>query len=338
MTRPVIGITMGDPAGIGPEIVVKALNNPDMYDICRPLILGDAGVIAKTAEALGVRSKIHPTTHPELGRYAHGVLDVYDLHNVDTDRLRVGQVQAMAGQAAYEYIEASVRLAMAGSIAAVATGPINKESIRAASVPFIGHTEMYGELTDTGDPLTMFQVLGLKIFFLTRHVSLAEAIRLITRQRLLDYIERCTEALVRLGVEQPTLAVAGLNPHSGEHGLFGDEETREIEPAVAEARVRGLLVAGPIPADSVFHLAKMGRFDAVLSLYHDQGHIAAKTLDFERTVSVTCGLPFLRTSVDHGTALDIAGRGVASSVSMEEAIVVAAQYAGRINVVSHKIV
>ncbi len=338
MTRPVIGITMGDPAGIGPEIVVKALNNPDMYDICRPLILGDAGVIAKTAETLGVRSTIHPTAHPKMGRYAHGVLDVYDLHNVDIDRLQVGQVQAMAGQASYEYIEASVRLAMAGSIAAVATGPINKESIRAAGVPFIGHTEMYGKLTGTGDPLTMFQVLGLRIFFLTRHVSLAEAIRLITRQRLLDYIERCTEALVRLGVEQPTLVVAGLNPHSGEHGLFGDEEAREIEPAVAEAKVRGLLVAGPIPADSVFHLAKMGRFDAVLSLYHDQGHIAAKTLDFERTVSVTCGLPFLRTSVDHGTALDIAGRGVASSVSMEEAIVVAAQYAGRINVVSPKLV
>ena len=338
MTRPVIGITMGDPAGIGPEIVVKALNNSAMYDMCRPLILGDAGVIAKTVEALGLGLKIRPTTHPELGQYAHGVLDVYDLHNVDTDSLQVGQVQAMAGQAAYEYIEASVRLAMSGSIAAVATGPINKESIRAAGVPFIGHTEMYGELTGTGDPLTMFQVLGLRIFFLTRHVSLAEAIRLITRQRLLDYIERCTEAMVRLGVEQPTLAVAGLNPHSGEHGLFGDEETREIEPAVDEAKARGFLVSGPIPADSVFHLAKMGRFDAVLSLYHDQGHIAAKTLDFERTVSVTCGLPFLRTSVDHGTARDIAGRGVASSVSMEEAIVVAAQYAGRINVVSHKIV
>lgn len=337
MTRPVIGITMGDPAGIGPEIVVKALNNPAMYDICRPLILGDAGVIAKTAETLGLGPKVHSITHPELGQYAHGVLDVYDLHNVDRGRLQMGQVQAMAGQAAYEYIEASVRLAMSGSIAAVATTPINKESIRAANVPFIGHTEMYGELTGTGDPLTMFQVLGLRIFFLTRHVSLAEAIRLITRERLIDYIERCTEALVRLGVEKPTLAVAGLNPHSGEHGLFGDEETREIEPAVAEAKARGLRVSGPIPADSVFHLTKMGRFDAVLSLYHDQGHIAAKTLDFERTVSVTCGLPFLRTSVDHGTALDIAGRGVASPVSMEEAIVVAAQYAGRINVVSPKL-
>jgi len=327
---------MGDPAGIGPEIVVKALNNPAMYDMCRPLILGDAGVIAKTTEMLGLGLEIRSAAYPERGQYAHGVLDVYDLHNVDTDRLQVGQVQAMAGQAAYEYIEASVRLAMSGSVDAVATGPINKESIRAACVPFIGHTEMYGELTGTDDPLTMFQVLGLRIFFLTRHVSLAEAVRLITRQRLLDYLERCTEALVRLGVEHPTLAVAGLNPHSGEHGLFGDEEAREIEPAVAEAKARGLAVSGPVPADSVFHLAKMGRFDAVISLYHDQGHIAAKTLDFERTVSVTCGLPFLRTSVDHGTALDIAGKGVASSVSMEEAIAVAAQYAGRVNVVSPK--
>jgi len=334
MTRPVIGITMGDPAGIGPEIVVKALNNPAMYDICRPLILGDAGVVAKTAEMLGLGPEIKSISHPGRGQYVHGILDVYDLHNVAIDRLHVGEVQAMAGQAAYDYIEASVRLAMSGSVDAVATAPINKESIRAAGVPFIGHTEMYSELTGTDDPLTMFQVLGLRIFFLTRHVSLAEAVRLITKERLLDYIERCTDALVRLGVEQPTLAVAGLNPHSGEHGLFGDEETREIEPAVAQAKARGFLVSGPVPADSVFHLAKTGRFDAVLSLYHDQGHIAAKTLDFERTVSVTCGLPFLRTSVDHGTALDIAGKGVASSVSMEEAIAVAARYAGEVSFAS----
>lgn len=331
MTRPVIGITMGDPAGIGPEIVVKALNNPAMYDICRPLILGDAGVVAKTAEMLGLAPRVNAISQPGRGQYVHGILDVYDLHNVALDRLQVGEVQAMAGQAAYDYIEASVRLAMSGSIDAVATSPINKESIRAANVPFIGHTEMYGELTGTDDPLTMFQVLGLRIFFLTRHVSLADAIPLITKERLLDYIERCTDALVRLGVEKPTLAVAGLNPHSGEHGLFGDEETREIEPAVAQAKARGFLVSGPVPADSVFHLAKTGRFDAVLSLYHDQGHIAAKTLDFERTVSVTCGLPFLRTSVDHGTALDIAGLGIASSISMEEAIAVAARYAGGVS-------
>lgn len=331
MTRPVIGITMGDPAGIGPEIVVKALNNPAMYDICRPLILGDAGMVAKTAEMLGLAPRVNAISQPGRGQYVHGILDVYDLHNVALDRLQVGEVQAMAGQAAYDYIEASVRLAMSGSIDAVATSPINKESIRAANVPFIGHTEMYGELTGTDDPLTMFQVLGLRIFFLTRHVSLADAIPLITKERLLDYIERCTDALVRLGVEKPTLAVAGLNPHSGEHGLFGDEETREIEPAVAQAKARGFLVSGPVPADSVFHLAKTGRFDAVLSLYHDQGHIAAKTLDFERTVSVTCGLPFLRTSVDHGTALDIAGLGIASSISMEEAIAVAARYAGGVS-------
>ncbi|HOA15785.1 MAG TPA: 4-hydroxythreonine-4-phosphate dehydrogenase PdxA [Bacillota bacterium] len=333
MERPVIGITMGDPAGIGPEIVVKSLANGKIYDVCKPLIIGDAGCVRKSAAIFKMDYGVNVVKDPSEGVYRHGTIDVLDLANVDHGGLKMGQIQAMAGKASFEYIEKSIHLALDRKIAAVATSPINKESIKAAGVPFIGHTEMYGDLTGTADPLTMFQVHGMRIFFLTRHVSLARAVQLITKERLLDYIKRCTEALVVLGVKDPLLAVAGLNPHSGEHGLFGDEEVREIEPAVAEAKARGFKIVGPVPADSVFHLAKNGRYDAVLSLYHDQGHIASKTLDFERTVSVTCGLPFLRSSVDHGTAFDIAGKGIASSVSMEEAILVAAEYAGRMNFV-----
>jgi 4-hydroxythreonine-4-phosphate dehydrogenase len=209
---------------------------------------------------------------------------------------------------------------------AVVTAPINKESIAAAKVPYIGHTEMFGAIAGVADPLTMFETLGLRVFFLSRHVSLRKACEIVTRNRLVDYIARCSSALTTLGLSGP-LVIAGLNPHCGEHGLFGDEEGREIEPAIADAHRQGLLVVGPIGADSVFHLAKTGRFAAVLSLYHDQGHIACKTLDFDKTVSFTLGLPFLRTSVDHGSAFDIAWKAEASAVSMIEALLAAARYA-----------
>ncbi|NCB00412.1 MAG: 4-phospho-D-threonate 3-dehydrogenase, partial [Clostridia bacterium] len=234
---------------------------------------------------------------------------------------------ALCGQAAFEYIAKSVELALDRQVDAVATTPINKESLQAAQVPFIGHTEIFADLTGTIDPLTLFEVKGLRVFFLSRHVSLRKACDLVTKERLIDYVQRCTAALRRLGVTEGTMAIAGLNPHSGEHGLFGDEEVREVEPAVRELKAQGYAVEGPIGADSVFHLALQGHFNAVLSLYHDQGHIATKTYDFERTIAITNGLPFLRTSVDHGTAFNIAGQGIASPVSMIEAIRLAARYA-----------
>ena len=220
-----------------------------------------------------------------------------------------------------------MELALAGEVDALASTPINKESLKAANIDYIGHTEILADLTGTPDPLTMFQVRDLRVFFLTRHMSLVQACKLVRRERLEDYIGRCLKELVRLGVAKPRLAVAGLNPHCGEHGLFGFEEVEQIEPAIAAARLAGLDAVGPVPADSVFHFALQGKYDAVLSLYHDQGHIATKTLDFERTISLTLGLPFLRTSVDHGTAFDIAGQGRAGSVSMVEAIRLAALYA-----------
>ena len=233
----------------------------------------------------------------------------------------------MCGKAAYAYIAKSIELTMNGKAAAVATTPINKESLHAAEVPFIGHTEIFGALTGTEDPLTMFETNGLRVFFLTRHLSLRDMLDQITKENIIACAVQCIEALERLGVKDGTMAVAGLNPHCGEHGLFGWEEVNEITPAVEELQKMGYNVAGPIGADSVFHQAALGKYTCVLSLYHDQGHIATKTLDFDRTISITNGMPILRTSVDHGTAFDIAGKGIVSPVSMIEAIRLAAKYA-----------
>ena len=233
----------------------------------------------------------------------------------------------MTGQAAYEYIKKATELCLAHKADVLSTTAINKESLKLAEVPYIGHTEIVGALTGTKNPLTMFQVRNLRVFFLTRHVSLRKACDLVTKDSLLTFIRDCVKALEVLGVKNPKIAVAGLNPHSGEHGLFGTEEVDHVIPAVLEAKARGIDIEGPIGADSVFYQALNGRYDAVLSLYHDQGHIATKMVDFERTISITNGMPILRTSVDHGTALDIAGKGIASPVSMIEAIRLAVEYA-----------
>ncbi len=324
---PLIAIPMGDPNGIGPEIVVKALADPSVYSLCRPLVIGDAWCLARAMNICHLDLYLHTVERPEDGHYQHGFVNLVDLAHADLADLVPGTIQALAGQCAMDYITAAVQLAQAGQADALATTPINKESLRAADVPYIGHTEILAGLTDTEDPLTLFETNGLRVFFLTRHVSLRQACDLVTRARVAAGIRRCSSSLRRLGVMDGTLAVAGLNPHSGEHGLFGDEEMTAVAPAVADCQAEGLDVVGPVSADSVFHLARMGRYAAVLSLYHDQGHIATKTLDFERTISLTLGLPFLRTSVDHGTALDIAGQGIASPISMKEAIRLAAHYA-----------
>ncbi len=327
MNRPIIAIPLGDPAGVGPEIVVKALAEESIHEVCCPLVVGDRKVVANALDVCGGSAHLRAVEKPADGRYEKGTIDLVDLDNVDMATFSIGKSQAMCGRAAFEYIERSVSLALSRSVDALATTPINKESLRAADVHQIGHTEILAELTDTHDPLTMFEVHGMRVFFLSRHVSLREACDLVTKDRVLDYIIRCTQALRKLGVEVGTMAIAGLNPHSGEHGLFGREEMDHVEPAIKEARQLGYDVEGPIGADSVFHFALAGRYNSVLSLYHDQGHIATKTLDFERTIAITNGLPFLRTSVDHGTAFDIAGTGTASAVSMIEAILLAAKYA-----------
>lgn len=325
--RKIIAIPMGDAAGIGPEITVKSLAKKEIYEMCNPLVVGDADVIKKAIDVTETGLNVNIVAAPNEGKYEFGTVDVLDMNNIDIDALQPGQVQAQCGQAAFEFIKKSVELAMNDDVAAIATTPINKESLKAAGVPYIGHTEMLEDLGGAPDPLTMFQVNGMRIFFLTRHVSLKEAIGQMTTERVRDYLNRCDKALQRLGVENRKLAVAGLNPHSGEGGLFGMEEVNEIAPGVEAAKADGIDAYGPVPADSVFFQALNGKYDAVLSLYHDQGHIAAKMTDFHRTISITNGLPFLRTSVDHGTAFDIAWKNIAASVSMEECIKLAAEYA-----------
>ena len=327
--RPILAATMGDPAGIGPEICVRAALDDAVRDCSRSFIIGDARVLERAAAICDLDATINRVTSPEALADRPGVIDVLHLDCADPADLRMGQVQPLGGQAAYAVIRSSIDLALADRIAGVVTAPINKESLQAAKIPFIGHTEMFAEHTGAREEMTMFTISGLKIFFLTRHLSLMQACAQITEPRVASGIAKCMKALGQLGYDQPHLAVAALNPHGGEDGMFGREEIDAIKPAIATARARGMKVSGPVPADSVFHLARIGRYDAVLSLYHDQGHIAAKMMDFEKTVSVTLGLPILRTSVDHGTAFDIAGTGKASAVSMVEAIKVAAEYVVR---------
>jgi 4-hydroxythreonine-4-phosphate dehydrogenase len=326
--RPLIAIPMGDPAGIGPEIVLKTVADEETQRTARCIVVGSRKVFEYAMNYPGSpRLEINVVKTPEDGKYEPGVLNLIDLDNIDMAQFRVGEVNGMCGRAAYEYIAKSIELANARIVDAVSTTPINKESLRKGGVNFIGHTEIFSALTHTDDPLTLFEVNNLRVFFLSRHVSLRKACDMVTKDRIIDYVIRCTDALRKLGVTEGTMAIAGLNPHSGEHGLFGDEEVKEVFPAVEELQKRGYKVAGPIGADSVFSQALHGKYNSVLSLYHDQGHIATKTLDFERTISITAGMPILRTSVDHGTAFDIAGKGIASAVSMKEAVRLAVKYA-----------
>ncbi|MCH5150936.1 MAG: 4-hydroxythreonine-4-phosphate dehydrogenase PdxA [Spirochaetales bacterium] len=324
MRRPIIAIPLGDPAGIGPEIAVKAVSSPEIADIARCVVIGDFKVIENAVKITETNTKLCAIENPN--DYKENQLNVIPVNNINFADLHIGKMSKMCGKAAYEYIEKSINLAIEKRADAIATPPINKENLKVAHIPYIGHTEIFGALTKTADPLTMFEVHNLRIFFLTRHVSLRTACDMITKERIEDYVKRCIKALEKLGIKNGTMAVAGLNPHSGEHGLFGNEEVDEIMPAIETLKNQGYKVDGPIGADSVFHLALQGQYNSVLSLYHDQGHIAAKTLDFERTVSVTVGMPILRTSVDHGTAMDIAGTGKASAISMKEAIKVAVKY------------
>lgn len=315
-TRPMIGVTIGDPAGIGPEIVVRAVAQEDVRRSAGIVVIGDRGTLQRAMAVTGVRIG--------LGQD----VDLIDLANVPRD-LRWGAVQSAAGAAAGQFVERAVQEARAGTVDAIATAPINKEALWAAGYPHPGHTEMLGALTGTDDPLTMFLVQNLRIFFLTRHLALREAISRVTRERIAGMLPRIAAALRQLGIERPRIAVAALNPHAGEGGALGTEDRDEIAPAVEDARAAGVDAHGPVPADAVFAQALLGRYDAVLALYHDQGHIAAKTLDFHGAVSVTLGLPFIRTSVDHGTAFDIAGRGIARADSMAAAILAAADLVRR---------
>lgn len=324
MERSKIAVTLGDPAGIGPEIVVKTFDYKELYDLVDMVLVGDRFVVEKALKVKGLDLKINEIEHPKDGLYEYGTIDLINL-DIVTEDYAWGEVDDLCGKAAYEYIRKAGELAMNGEVESVATSPINKESLKAANIPFIGHTEIFADISGVHDPLTMFEVEDLRVFFLSRHVSLKKAIDMVKYDRILDYIERVGESMKILGVEGP-IGIAGLNPHCGENGLFGTEEIDEIIPAIEEARRRGYDVVGPIGSDSIFHLGLEGKFGSILSLYHDQGHIATKTYNFMKTISLTNSMPFLRTSVDHGTAFDMAGKNTASEISMVEAVKVAAKY------------
>lgn len=325
--KPLIVVPFGDPAGIGPEITAKAMMDDQVNDIANCIVVGDKKIMENAMRIVKSPQKLHIIEDPKDAVDDKEYVNFIDLDNIDMDQFEFGKVSAMCGKAAFEYIKKSIELAMAHKVDAVTTTTINKEALKLAGVPYIGHTEIFGGLTGTEDPLTLFEVHGMRILFLSRHVSLRKACDLVTKDRIMDYVHRGFKVLHQLGLENPSMAIAGLNPHCGEHGLLGTEEQTDVIPAVKALQEEGYNVYGPIGADSVYYQALHGKYDSVLSLYHDQGHVAAKTVDFEKTVSITGGMPILRTSVDHGTAFDIAGTGVASPVSLIEAIRVAVKYA-----------
>jgi 4-hydroxythreonine-4-phosphate dehydrogenase len=325
--RPVIGITMGDAAGIGPEIIVKSLTVKKTYDLCRPLIIGERAVMEKAALIVKAPVTVRGIGKVGEAHFVYGTLDVLDLGNLPAD-LPFSKVDGRAGKAAYEYVEKAVRLAMEGELDAVATAPLNKEALKAGGCSFPGHTEILAHLSGTRDFSMLLVSKKLKVIHVSTHVSVRDACNLVKKERVFRVITLADEAMRSLGIASPRIAVAGLNPHAGEGGLFGTEEIEEIVPAIERARAGGIDASGPVPPDTVFFRAALRReFDIVVVMYHDQGHIPLKLQGFEDGVNVTVGLPFVRTSVDHGTAFDIAGTGTADSRSMTAAIRAAARMA-----------
>ena len=335
MNHPVLGVTMGDPAGVGPEIIARAAAESGVRRLSRPVVLGAASTMREALALVGSPLALHAVERIADCRWAEGTLEVLDLANVDMATLPRCEVSAAAGRAGYEYLERAIRLALAGEIDAIVTAPLNKEALAAAGVKHSGHTEILAELTNTRDYAMLLMGKELRVIHVTTHVALRRVPDLVTRDRVLRTIRLAQRTLVGLGQPHGRIAVAGLNPHAGEDGLFGDEEGREILPAIEAARAEGLNVSGPLPADTLFSRARGGEFDIVVAMYHDQGHIPVKTLGFEYDettkkwtglsgVNVTVGLPFLRVSVDHGTAFDRAWKGIANHESMVEALELAA--------------
>ncbi|MDQ4044493.1 MAG: 4-hydroxythreonine-4-phosphate dehydrogenase PdxA [Chloroflexota bacterium] len=327
-TRPLLAITMGDPAGIGPEIVLKALCHDDVYASSRPLVVGDRSTLERAAEWVdAIELTYDVVTEPGAGRYQPGTVTLLDLQTAPPGGYPIGEVDAGAGRAAVEYVFRACDLALEGKVDAVVTAPLNKAAMHAAGFDYAGHTELLTERTDAKRVSMLLVGPSLRVVHVSTHVALTEAIDRVRRQRVEEVIDIAHESCLALGIDRPRIAVAGLNPHASEGGLFGNEEAREIVPAIEAARARGLDVSDPQPPDTVFLRATRGEWDIVVAMYHDQGHIPMKLLAFDSGVNVSIGLPILRTSVDHGTAFDIAGTGKSSESSMLAAIEVAVQLA-----------
>jgi len=317
--QPLVAVTMGDAAGIGPEIIAKTFAEPDFTERNRAVVVGDVAILERAVKLLGLSLRVNPVAVPDEGRYEPGTMDVILASGLPHD-LPFGKLDARAGAAAFEYVRRAIELSLDGSVVAIATAPLNKEAMHLGGHKYPGHTEILADLTGTEDYAMMLVAEDLRVIHVSTHVALREAIERATPERELAVIHLAHDALKKLGVEEPRIAVAGLNPHAGENGLFGAEDAEKIRPAVERAREQGLNASGPHPPDTVFSQAKQGRFDIVVVQYHDQGHIPIKLLGFETGVNVTVGLPFFRTSVDHGTAFDIAGTGEADHSSMQAAL------------------
>ncbi len=325
--KPITAITMGDPAGIGPEICIGTVLEHETYDVCRPFIIGSIAILKRAAKVLGKDLQYHKINDPSEANYEYGVIGVLETGIYDTDSLVWGEVQELAGKMSVDFIMKSIELGMKNKVHAISTAPIHKRAIKLVGITQPGHTEMYQDFTNSPYALTMFSCHNLRVFFVSRHMSLIDACKYATKDKVLENVINIDRELRKVGIKNPLIAVAALNPHGGDNGLFGTEEITDLIPAVDEARKSGINCTNPVPADSVFHIGKSGKYSAILSLYHDQGHIACKTLDFEKSVTLTFGLPFIRSSVDHGTAFDIAGKGIAGCISMIESTKVVSEYA-----------
>jgi 4-hydroxythreonine-4-phosphate dehydrogenase len=326
---PVVGITMGDAAGIGPEITMKALADAEMYSICRPVVIGDAKILQRANDVIHANLDVNRIRQPSAGKYELGTVDCVDLDLLPAD-LPFGQLSAVAGDAAFRFVESAIQMAERHEIDAICTAPLNKEALHMGGHMYPGHTEILAELTGTQDFAMMLTARKLRVIHVTTHIGLIDAVNAITPDRVLRVIRLVDTTLRKASIERPRIAVCGINPHAGEHGLFGHgEDEQKVLPAVERARSEGIDAQGPLPADTVFFRAGRGDFDAVVAMYHDQGHAPVKVLGLESGVNITVGLPIIRTSVDHGTAFDIAGTGVADADSMKEAIRQAALLAPR---------
>ncbi|WP_438482571.1 4-hydroxythreonine-4-phosphate dehydrogenase PdxA [Oleiharenicola lentus] len=322
--QPIVAITLGDPTGTGPELILKALAQPEVSALARLLIVGDAATLARAQDYTKTSLKIHAVTHVRAAQFAANTIDVLDLKNVDLATLTLGRVAPQAGQAAYEAIKASTELALAGEIGAMVTSAINKAALNEAGHHFDGHTGLLAHLCKSPGATMMLAADKLRVSHVSTHVSLRQAIDRVRPERIIKVLQLTNAAVRRLGIEKPRLAVAGLNPHAGEGGLFGTEEKEFIAPAIEQARTLGLDVHGPFAGDTIFFRTLQGEFDAAVAMYHDQGHVAAKMLGIWRGVNVTLGLPIIRTSVEHGTDFANAGTGRGDPRSLIEAIKLAA--------------
>ncbi|NPD81717.1 4-hydroxythreonine-4-phosphate dehydrogenase PdxA [Prevotella sp. PINT] len=343
--KPILAITMGDPAGIGPEICVRSLAREETYSLCKPLIVGDAKIISLAIELLKLDQplSVNAIAAVKDAKFEHGTIDVYDLDLIDLDTFKFGEVQVQCGNAAFQYVRKAIELAMAEEVDGTCTAPLNKEAIHLAGHNYDGHTEIYATFTNTKKYAMLLADGPMRVIHVSTHVSLREACDRCKKERIIEVYELIDDACRQFGINNPHIAIAGLNPHCSENGLFGWEEAKEIIPAVEELKARGFNVEGPVPPDSVFAKAKSGKYDGVVAQYHDQGHIPLKVVGFnwdaatgkmlpQKGVNITLGLPIIRVSVDHGTAFDVAGKGVAA----EDALISSIEYATKMAITRWK--